>query len=70
MSTPPKKKKNPLADLVPCLKPIILATQEVEIGRILVQGQPQQNVHETPSQLQLLSVVVHACHPSYTRKHK
>jgi hypothetical protein len=29
---------------------VILATQKVEIGRILVQGQPRQKVLETTSQ--------------------
>jgi hypothetical protein len=32
------------------LKPIILATWEVEIGRIMIQGQPRQKVSKTPSQ--------------------
>jgi hypothetical protein len=31
------------------LKPIILATLEIEIGRITVQGHPGQIVGETPS---------------------
>jgi hypothetical protein len=30
------------------LTPIILTTQEAEIGRILVRSQPGQIVHETP----------------------
>jgi hypothetical protein len=32
------------------LVPIILATQEMEIRRIVTQGQPRQKVSETPSQ--------------------
>jgi hypothetical protein len=30
--------------------PVILATEEMKIGRIAVQGKPQQKVCETPSQ--------------------
>jgi hypothetical protein len=29
---------------------VILATLEMEIGRTVVRGQPQQKVHKTPSQ--------------------
>jgi hypothetical protein len=38
-------------DLAGCwwLTPVILATWEAEIRRILVQGHPKQIVHETPS---------------------
>jgi hypothetical protein len=32
------------------LTPVILATQEAEIGRTIVQSQPGQIVHETLSQ--------------------
>jgi hypothetical protein len=32
------------------LKPVILAPQEAEMGKIIVQGQPRQKVWETPSQ--------------------
>jgi hypothetical protein len=35
------------------------------MGRIMVQGQPRQNVSETPSQPIKLVMVVHTCHPSY-----
>jgi hypothetical protein len=42
--------------------PVFLATWEAEIVRIMVQG-------ETQSQ-PMLGVVVHTCHPSYSKKHK
>jgi aspartate-semialdehyde dehydrogenase len=32
------------------LTPVILATQEAEIRKIMVRSQPGQIVHETPSQ--------------------
>jgi hypothetical protein len=35
---------------VPWLKPVILATQVAEIGRIATLGQPVQKVHKTTSQ--------------------
>jgi hypothetical protein len=44
------------------LTPIILATWEAEIGRILVSDQ----VIQTFISMKLLSVVGHACHPNYT----
>jgi hypothetical protein len=47
-------------------KPIILASWEAEIGRIMVQGQPEQKVCQTSSQ----PVATHICHPSCARKHK
>jgi hypothetical protein len=40
--------------------PIIPASQEVEIGRIAVQGQPGQKVSKTK-----LGIVVHSCNPNY-----
>jgi hypothetical protein len=43
--------------------PVILATQEAEIGRIMVQGQPRQKSCETP--FPRLGVVACVCHPSY-----
>jgi hypothetical protein len=39
--------------------PEIPAIQEVDIRRIMDQGQPRQKVSETPSQPNKLSVVVH-----------
>jgi hypothetical protein len=42
-----KNKKEP--DLAGLLLPIILAPWKAEIGRIVVQGQPGQNVQETAS---------------------
>jgi hypothetical protein len=46
------------------LKPIILATQEAEIRRIVVRGHPRQKVSKTHLN-QWLGMVVHACHPRY-----
>jgi hypothetical protein len=45
----PKLLKIGLSGQVQWLIPIILATQEAEIGRIVVQGQPRQKVHKAPS---------------------
>jgi hypothetical protein len=42
-----RKKKKILTQL---LMAIILATQEAEIGRFMVQGQPRQKVSKTPPQ--------------------
>jgi hypothetical protein len=50
--------------------PVIPATWEDEIWRILAPGQPMKNVYETPSQQKKLHVVAHAWHPSYWGKHK
>jgi hypothetical protein len=48
------------------LMPIILATWQVEIGRIMDQGQLRQKVCETPiSTTKKLDMVRHACHPRY-----
>jgi hypothetical protein len=44
--------------------PIIPATQETEIERILVQGQPRQKVLKTLS-INKVGVVACACDPSY-----
>jgi hypothetical protein len=47
------------------LTPVILATQEVEIRRITVPGQPRQKVRKTPMSTNKTGVLVHACNPSY-----
>jgi hypothetical protein len=49
------------------LTSVISPTQEAEIQRIRVQGQPRQKVSETPPNpisTNMLGVVVHTCHPS------
>jgi hypothetical protein len=43
---------------------VIIAMREAELGRIMVQGQPEQKVHKTPAQQKTLDVVACACHPS------
>jgi hypothetical protein len=45
--------------------PVISFTWEVEIRKIIVQGQPEQKVSETLSQKPSY-VVVHACGPNYS----
>jgi hypothetical protein len=45
--------------------PVIPATQEVEIGKIEVQGQPMQKVSETPPISMNKPGVVHICNPNY-----
>jgi hypothetical protein len=49
---------------------VILASQEAEIGRIVVQGQPWQKAHEAPSQLKKAGFVAPACHLSDGEKLK
>jgi hypothetical protein len=44
---------------------LIPATQQAEIGSILVHDQPRQNVSKTPPSTDNLGTVVHTCHPSY-----
>jgi hypothetical protein len=46
--------------------PIILATQEVQIRKIQVQGQIRQKVGNTPTSSSKPGIVTLACHPSYT----
>jgi hypothetical protein len=45
-------------------KPVIPATQEVEIGRIALRGQPRQKVKETSSE-QISQVWWYTCGLSY-----
>jgi hypothetical protein len=47
------------------LIPIIAATQEVEISRIMVESHPGQNNSKTPISTNKLGVVVSICGPSY-----
>jgi hypothetical protein len=46
--------------------PVIPATWEAEIRKIVVQHQPGKKVSETPISTNKPAVVVHTCHPSYT----
>jgi hypothetical protein len=48
----------PPPDWVLWLKPIISPTRKAEMGRIMVQDQPEQKVSETPSQQNKQGVVV------------
>jgi hypothetical protein len=47
------------------LTPEISATQEAEIGRITIQGQPMPSVSKTPISTKKLGVVEHALHPGH-----
>jgi hypothetical protein len=47
------------------LMAIIPVTLEVEIGRIMVQCQPQQKVSEITISINKLGVVIHVCNQSY-----
>jgi hypothetical protein len=41
----------------------------VEIGRIVVRGQPRPKVHKTPTSTNKeLGVEARSCHPSYERR--
>jgi hypothetical protein len=49
----------------------MLATWEAKIGKIKVESQPwQKKKFKRPHFNQWLGIVVHACHSSYTGKHK
>jgi hypothetical protein len=53
--------------------PVIPAMKEVEIGRIMLPGQPRpknkkRKVCKTLSQQKKLGVMACSCHPSYGRK--
>jgi hypothetical protein len=45
--------------------PVIPATQEEEIRRLTVAGQPRQKVYKIPMSTNKIGVVGHACNPSY-----
>jgi hypothetical protein len=44
--------------------PVIQATQEAEIGKFVVQGQPRQKVSKTLSQQNKLGMMVHTYNPA------
>jgi hypothetical protein len=52
--------------------PVILATQEVEAGRIVVYevNQGKKFLRPAPSQPMVGGAMVHDCDPSYMGKHK
>jgi hypothetical protein len=50
--------------------PVIPATQEAELRRIMVPGQPGQKVCVMNKQQKKLGVGNHACHPSSCESHK
>jgi hypothetical protein len=51
--------------------PVIPATWEAEIKRIVVSRKPRQKSSQDPSlNREKLGVVVHTCHPSYDGKYK
>jgi hypothetical protein len=50
--------------------PIILATQESEIRRIVVRSQPRQIVHETLSQKPFTKIGLVEFKPQYHKKKK
>jgi hypothetical protein len=54
-------------DGCPGLTPVILATWEVDIGNILILGQPRQ---KSPQWKKILCIVVSDCHPSHCKKVK
>jgi hypothetical protein len=40
---------------------------EVEMGKIMIQGQPRQKLSKTPSQPIKFGAMVHACHTRYMK---
>jgi uncharacterized membrane protein len=56
-----------LLGLCAVVLPIISASQEAEIRKIMVQGQPRQNVGKTPSQSTSQAMVVCICDLSYVK---
>jgi hypothetical protein len=52
------------------LKPVIPATLEVDIRRIVVWSQPGQKIIETLSQINELGIVAYTCYPSYVGTHR
>jgi hypothetical protein len=44
--------------------PIIPATEEIEIGKVKVWGEPRQKVSETLNSTKNLDVVAHTCDPA------
>jgi hypothetical protein len=44
---------------------VIPATEVVEIGRIIVQSQPRQNIIKTSISTNKPGMVVYTCHPIY-----
>jgi hypothetical protein len=50
--------------------PVISVTQEAEIRRIEVQGQPGQKVSEFPISTNMTSMMVHTYNPSYSGSYR
>jgi hypothetical protein len=52
------------------LTPVILATWEAEIRRIMLWGQPGEKGSQDPISTEKAGVLIYACHVSYCRKFK